>query len=129
VSRAVDLASGESRPAAAGGPAASPTGGGAGGAAPPVTARAPAVRATGKWRGSLDVPPARSGDGILFVNAEPWAWVLVGGVEQGDTPLELRLPAGRHPVRLVGGDGVAVERVVDVRAGERQDLLVAPKSP
>jgi hypothetical protein len=87
------------------------------------------VRATGKWRGSLDVPPARSGDGILFVNAEPWAWVLVGGVEQGDTPLELRLPAGRHPVRLVGGDGVAVERVVDVRAGERQDLLVAPKSP
>jgi serine/threonine-protein kinase len=122
-----DRASGASR-AAAGARAASPPAEGAAAAPPPARARA-AVRATGKWRGALEVPPARSGDGILFVNAEPWAWVHVGGVEQGDTPLELRLPAGRHALRLVGGDGVAVERVVDVRAGERQDLLVTPKSP
>jgi hypothetical protein len=53
----------------------------------------------------------------------------VGGVEQGDTPLELRLPAGRHALRLVGADGAVVERDVEVRAGERHDLLLTPKSP
>jgi tRNA A-37 threonylcarbamoyl transferase component Bud32 len=89
----------------------------------------PAVRATGKWRGALALPPAQSGDGILFVNADPWAWVHVGGVEQGDTPLELRLPAGSHVLRLVSGDGIAVERRVEVRAGERQDLLLTPNEP
>jgi serine/threonine-protein kinase len=101
-------------------------------AAPPAAPRpggAPASLATGKWRGALPAPPAGSGEGILFVNAEPWAWVEVGAARLGDTPLEIRLPAGRHPVRLVGADGRAVERTVEVRAGERQDLLLSPDRP
>ena len=87
------------------------------------------VRATGRWKGALPLPAAPSGDGILFVNSDPWVYVHVGGEEQGDTPIELRLPAGRHRLRLVGGDGVALERVVEVRAGERKDLLLTGKAP
>ncbi len=68
--------------------------------------------------GSLPVPDAASGDGILFVNTVPWADVLVDGVRaRGNTPLELRLAAGFHRIRLENPRLGSVEQVVEVRAG------------
>jgi hypothetical protein len=47
----------------------------------------------------------------------------VNGHLAGDTPLELRLPAGRHRVRIERSGKPAVEAVVTVRAGARTRLL------
>jgi serine/threonine-protein kinase len=77
----------------------------------------------------LPLPPAASGDGVLFVNADPWAHVQLGGEDLGDTPLELRLPSGKHRLRLVGGDGAPMEREVEIRAGARVELLVSRTAP
>ncbi|HZY04237.1 MAG TPA: PEGA domain-containing protein [Anaeromyxobacteraceae bacterium] len=46
------------------------------------------------------------------------------GERLGDTPLEVRLPAGRYAVRLVHPTLGAAQRTVEVRPGQR-----APWSP
>ena len=97
--------------------------------APRVTsapARAPArprvrqgvLAAAGALEG-LDLPPASSGEGILFVNAVPWAEIQLDGRVEGYTPREMRLAAGRHRLRLVHPTRGTVERSAEVRAGER----------
>jgi hypothetical protein len=65
------------------------------------------------------VPPASSGEGILFVNAQPWAEIQLDGRVEGYTPREMRLAAGRHRLRLVHPTRGTVERDAEVRAGER----------
>jgi serine/threonine-protein kinase len=72
---------------------------------------------------ALAVPPRDSGDGILSVNAIPWGTVSVNGHAVGDTPQEMRLPAGRHRVRIERTGRRTVEEVVTVRAGARTKLL------
>ena len=67
----------------------------------------------------LDLPPASSGEGILFVNAVPWAEIQLDGRVEGYTPREMRLAAGRHRLRLVHPTRGTVERSAEVRAGER----------
>jgi serine/threonine-protein kinase len=67
----------------------------------------------------LELPPASSGEGILFVNALPWAEIQVDGRVEGYTPREMRLSAGRHRLRLVHPTRGTVERDAEVRAGER----------
>jgi hypothetical protein len=71
----------------------------------------------------LPLPPAASGDGILSVNATPWGRLRVDGVAVGDTPHELRLPAGRHRVRIERKGRPPLEVVVVVKAGRRTQLL------
>jgi hypothetical protein len=73
------------------------------------------------------VPGASSGEGILAVNAQPWATVFVDGERLGDTPLELRVPAGRYRVRIAHESYGQVERTVRVRAGAR--VLFNPNLP
>jgi serine/threonine-protein kinase len=68
---------------------------------------------------SLPLPGPGSGEGILSLNATPWARVYVEGERIGDTPLELRIPAGRYAVRLVHPTLGAVQRTVEVRPGQR----------
>jgi hypothetical protein len=57
------------------------------------------------------------------VNAIPWGTVSVNGRAVGDTPQEMRLPAGRHRVRIERTGRRAVEEIVTVRAGARTKFL------
>jgi hypothetical protein len=45
--------------------------------------------------------------------------VTVDGVSHGEAPVELRLPAGKHRVRVQGPNPRPAEESVTVRAGER----------
>lgn len=73
-------------------------------------------------RGELNAiatPPASSGDGVLVVQASPWAQVSLAGAPLGETPREVRLAAGAYTVVAVHPElGRREDRVV-VRPGER----------
>ncbi len=115
-------------------PAAAPAREGEGSAAPATVTAPPPTRAPARARPSvarpgvlasadalegLELPPASSGEGLLFVNAQPWAEIQLDGRVEGYTPREMRLPAGRHRLRLVHPSRGTVERDAEVRAGER----------
>ena len=57
--------------------------------------------------------------GVLYVNATPWARIVVDGRAVGETPLTLSLPTGRHRLRAVHPSYGASETVVEIRAGRR----------
>jgi serine/threonine-protein kinase len=78
-----------------------------------------APRASGPI-GSLPLPPRSAGEGILAVNASPWASVFIDGARAGDTPREWRLPAGRYRLRASHPARGAAEAELEVRAGERR---------
>jgi len=67
----------------------------------------------------LGLPAAASGEGVLAVNATPWATLVVDGRRLGDTPREVRLPAGLHRVRVEHPRLGAVETSVEIRPGRR----------
>jgi ferric-dicitrate binding protein FerR (iron transport regulator) len=71
----------------------------------------------------LAIPPEASGQGILFVNATPWGTVFVNGFDVGETPQQVRLPAGRHRVRVARPNQRGVETEVTVEAGQRVSFL------
>jgi serine/threonine protein kinase len=81
--------------------------------------RRPVVLASADALEGLEVPPASSGQGILFVNATPWAEVHVDGFLAGYTPREMRLAAGAHRLKLVHPTRGTVVKDTEVRAGER----------
>ena len=82
-------------------------------------ARSSPFRATGPI-GSLPLPPRAGGEGILAVNASPWASVFIDGARAGDTPREWRLPAGRYRIRATHPARGGAEAELEVRAGERR---------
>ncbi len=87
---------------------------------PPRRTAPPVIRLERGELGSIPTPPAATGDGVLVLVATPWADVAVGGVGLGETPREVRVPAGRYTVRAVHPElGVREDRVV-VGAGERK---------
>jgi serine/threonine-protein kinase len=87
---------------------------------PPFRSRTrPGVLASADALEGLEIPAAATGEGILFVNAQPWAEIHLDGRVEGYTPREMRLSAGRHRLRLVHPTRGTVERVAEVRAGER----------
>ena len=89
------------------------------GRAPSRPPRRPGVLAAADALEGLELPPASSGEGILFVNAQPWAEIQLDGRVEGYTPREMRLAAGRHRLRLAHPTRGTVERDAEVRAGER----------
>ncbi|HQR29540.1 MAG TPA: PEGA domain-containing protein, partial [Anaeromyxobacteraceae bacterium] len=89
----------------------------------------PGVLATADSLEGLELPPASSGEGILFVNASPWAEIELDGRSAGYTPREMRLAAGRHRLRLVHPSRGAVERVAVVVAGQRVRVEVPLDPP
>ena len=95
----------------------------AGGAESKGTAPFPRPLATAPELGALPVPSASSGEGLLSVNATPWGLLRVDGNAVGDTPQEIRLPAGRHRVRVERKGQRPVDVVVTVKAGARTMLL------
>jgi hypothetical protein len=81
---------------------------------------APLVRAESNRLFALSVPAPGSGEGILSLNATPWATVFVEGRRIGDTPRELRLAAGRYRVRLAHPTLGEVEESIEVSPGARR---------
>jgi hypothetical protein len=79
--------------------------------------------ATAPGLNALAVPPAATGHGILSVNATPWGLVRVNGHEVGDTPQSMKLPAGRHRVRIERKGHRTVDELVTVKAGKRTKIL------
>jgi serine/threonine-protein kinase len=73
--------------------------------------------------GRLAMPRRASGEGLLLVHAVPWGTVHVNGVELGEAPQEVRLPAGRHRVRITRPNQRAVDADVTVEPGRRTKLL------
>jgi serine/threonine-protein kinase len=72
---------------------------------------------------SLPAPPARSGEGVVAVESNPWAFVAVDGFRlQGETPLSVQLPAGRHRIRLEHAGVRPMEFEIEVRAGARLEV-------
>lgn len=79
----------------------------------------PRVAASSSRLRSLPLPDPGSGEGILSLNATPWARVYLGGQRLGDTPLEVRIPAGRYAVRLVHPTLGSALKTVEVQPGRR----------
>jgi serine/threonine-protein kinase len=73
----------------------------------------------------LPLPPVASGEGVLSVNVTPWAALSVNGVAVGETPREVRLPAGRYRVRVEHPHRGRAEATVVVEAGRRTRWLPA----
>jgi serine/threonine-protein kinase len=96
--------------------------------APSRPAPRPGVLAAADALEGLELPPATTGQGLLFVNAIPWAEIQLDGRVEGYTPREMRLAAGRHRLRLVHPTRGTVERDAEVRAGERLRVEV-PLAP
>jgi serine/threonine-protein kinase len=64
-----------------------------------------------------------AGAGELYVNATPWAHVIVDGHAAGETPVTLQLPSGSHSVRVVHPKFGTRDRVVEVRPGRRASWI------
>jgi len=82
----------------------------------PRASEAPAATA-GTEASSEDAPAAKHG--LLSLVTEPSAKVFLGSHELGDTPLiEVKLPPGKHVLRLVDGEGKALRLPVEIKPGE-----------
>ncbi|HYD42609.1 MAG TPA: PEGA domain-containing protein, partial [Anaeromyxobacter sp.] len=78
-----------------------------------------AIRAVRAELNSLPLPSPDSGEGLLALEASPWAHVAVDGQELGESPREVQLGAGRHRVRAVHPELGTREAHVTVKAGHR----------
>jgi serine/threonine-protein kinase len=66
----------------------------------------------------VSAPAAPAGEGTLKIIAVPYGQVTVDEESKGDSPVEVRLSAGPHRVRVTGGPSShVVEKIVTVRAG------------
>jgi len=63
---------------------------------------------------------AELGQGVVRVHVIPWAVVKVDGATVGETPQELRLPAGAHRLRAEHPTLGAAELELTVEPGRRQ---------
>jgi hypothetical protein len=85
----------------------------------PAAAGAPGLATT-----SVAAPdgPALAGHGVLWVNAFPYARVLVDGVPVCDTPCDVKLPPGVHRVRAEGPTGTA-DADLSIERGQRREWV------
>jgi hypothetical protein len=83
------------------------------------------IRAVRPELNSLPLPSPDSGEGLLALEASPWALVSVDGRELGESPREVQLGAGRHRVRAVHPQLGAREAQVVVKAGQRTVWVAA----
>jgi hypothetical protein len=79
----------------------------------------PPIRLVRGELNAVPTPPAATGDGVLVLQASPWAAVSIAGEALGESPREVRIRAGTYGVRAAHPElGVREDRV-EVRAGER----------
>jgi serine/threonine-protein kinase len=102
--------------------------------APTATARAlPRLRRPLAWALGLLLATAAGGGALLaargggearlLVNVTPWGTVSVDGRAVGETPRELRLPAGRHVVRVEHPTLGSAEAELELAAGAEETWL------
>jgi hypothetical protein len=72
---------------------------------------------------ALPLPEADTGDGLLSVNVTPWATLFVNGTRVGETPREVRLPAGRYRVRVDHPKLGGAETTVTIEPGRRRSWM------
>jgi hypothetical protein len=91
---------------------------------PPGTGRGPKksspIREIVQSIKAMRVPPSSSGEGILAINATPWANVSIDGRSIGETPLEVRIARGTYRVRLSHPQLRGTDATVTVTAGKRE---------
>jgi hypothetical protein len=73
---------------------------------------------------SVRTPPASSGDGVLSIDATPWALVTVDGRQVGETPREIQLGAGTYRVKATHPQFGTREETVTIAAGKRRSMAV-----
>jgi len=78
------------------------------------------IRSVAQSVNAMRVPPSSSGEGILVINATPWAIVAIDGHTLGETPREVRIVEGTYRVRLSHPQLAATEATVTVAAGKRE---------
>jgi serine/threonine-protein kinase len=78
------------------------------------------IRDVGEGLNSVATPPESSCDGVLTVDATPWAIVVIDGREIGETPREVRLGAGTYRVRASHPALGTREQTVTIQAGKRR---------
>ncbi|MDQ3035558.1 MAG: protein kinase [Myxococcota bacterium] len=106
-------------------------------AEPDSEATAMQARSSSRSRGTPRASRARSeqaapaGVGTVnFVTPPGWAEIFVDGERVGRSPTAIRLPAGRHAVRLIPyGDGEPITRSVEVSADQISRLVVRLDAP
>lgn len=96
----------------------------------PVVSEVPAVNASTLEAEPRDKPAvagakgraARTGShGVLVVAVNPWATVWINGRSYGETPVQARLPVGRHRVRLINARG---QRDVTISISAARSTLI-----
>jgi serine/threonine-protein kinase len=93
--------------------------GAVGGSRPLDAPQGPPVRLVRGELNSLPTPPAATGDGVLVLQATPWAIVSIDGVPIGETPREVRIRAGAFEVRALHPDFGERRSQIKVGPGER----------
>jgi len=84
------------------------------------TERVAPVRIVRAELNSVSTPEADSGEGVLSIEATPWAEVSIDGQLLGETPREVLLTAGTHEIIAVHPTLGARQAKVTVVAGERK---------
>jgi tRNA A-37 threonylcarbamoyl transferase component Bud32 len=78
-------------------------------------------RPAGASEPATAIPAPAAAPGTIKISVTPWARVTVAGRSEScsETPCVLRLPAGKHTLRLVNPvAGLAKDRVIEVAPGE-----------
>jgi serine/threonine-protein kinase len=88
--------------------------------APPPAEPRKAIRVVKAELNSIATPPASTGDGVLSIQAVPWADIAVDGRALGESPRELRVAEGSYRVRARHPQFGVREETIRVRAGERK---------
>jgi serine/threonine-protein kinase len=87
---------------------------------PPAPAARP-VRAPPPTTPPLTAKPGASGlEGVVTVLGMPGARIMVDGRQAGQSPRELRLPAGTHRIQVTHPTAGNAEETLEVVAGERK---------
>jgi hypothetical protein len=73
---------------------------------------------------SIPTPTVASGDGVLSIDATPWALVWLDGKDLGETPIELRLGAGTYRLRATHPELGGGDQSVTIAAGKRRSIAV-----
>ena len=70
-------------------------------------------------------PRGGGGTGTLRINTKPWTKIYVDGVYKGVTPkTNLKLPAGKHRLRLVNSDfGISKRYTITIKAGRSKTFV------
>ena len=76
----------------------------------------------------LPVPPPVAVTGTLRLNTDPWSEVYLNKKQLGITPLDVKLPAGKHTLTLVNSErGLSNIVPITIDAGKTNNLYLELK--